>query len=361
MSKLLLLCGCLSFLLAENVLVYREEGRFGGWPANHGIWSWGNEILVGFSAAYFQAKPADRHQANSDRPEEARLARSHDGGKTWKIEAPAHLLAPGQPGEKPVPLTQAMDFTAPGFVMAIRFTSVHKGPSLLFYSTDKGHNWKGPFEFPLFNQLGIAARTDYVVNSRRDALVFLTAAKSNGREGRPICVRTKDGGLTWQFQSYIGPEPSGFAIMPTTVRLGPGRLLTSIRVKEGDTLNFQDTYVSEDDGANWKFLNRAADTGHHSGSGASLIKLKDGRLCLTYGYRAEPFGIRARISTDQGKTWGEEIRLRADGAAWDLGYTRSVQRPDGKIVTVYYFNDGPHNERFIEATIWDPPPTRPVQ
>ena len=29
-------------------------------------------------------------------------------------------------------------------------------------------------------------------------------------------------------------------------------------------------------------------------------------------------------------------------------------RPDGKVVTVYYFNDGPHNERFIEASIWDP-------
>jgi hypothetical protein len=29
-----------------------ETGRFGGWPANHGIWSWGDEILVGFSAGY---------------------------------------------------------------------------------------------------------------------------------------------------------------------------------------------------------------------------------------------------------------------------------------------------------------------
>jgi hypothetical protein len=31
-----------------------------------------------------------------------------------------------------------------------------------------------------------------------------------------------------------------------------------------------------------------------------------------------------------------------------------VVRPDGKIVTVYYFNDDVHNERFIEAVIWDP-------
>ena len=38
----------------KNVMVYKEPGRFGGWPANHGIWSWGNEIVVGFSAAYFK-------------------------------------------------------------------------------------------------------------------------------------------------------------------------------------------------------------------------------------------------------------------------------------------------------------------
>ncbi len=29
-----------------------------------------------------------------------------------------------------------------------------------------------------------------------------------------------------------------------------------------------------------------------------MIKLRDGRLCLTYGYRAAPFGIRARLSED---------------------------------------------------------------
>lgn len=39
----------------QNVIVYQEPGRFGGWPANHGIWSWGNEILVGFERAYYQS------------------------------------------------------------------------------------------------------------------------------------------------------------------------------------------------------------------------------------------------------------------------------------------------------------------
>lgn len=46
--------------------------------------------------------------------------------------------------------------------------------------------------------------------------------------------------------------------------------------------------------------------------------------------------------------------LREDGAAWDLGYTRTVQRRDGKLVTVYYFNTRVGAERFIAATTWAP-------
>lgn len=27
--------------------IFREPGRFGGWPANYGIWHWGDEIVGG--------------------------------------------------------------------------------------------------------------------------------------------------------------------------------------------------------------------------------------------------------------------------------------------------------------------------
>jgi hypothetical protein len=118
--------------------------------------------------------------------------------------------------------------------------------------------------------------------------------------------------------------------------------------------NWIETYRSLDNGQNWK-LDTAPAPDLGEGNPASLIRLADGRLCLTYGYRAPPFSIRARLSRDGGSTWGSEIILRGDGGGRDLGYPRSVQRPDGKIVTVYYFWDrktGP--ERYIAATIWDP-------
>ena len=350
--------------MLPHVVVYREPGRFGGWPANHGIWSWGNEILVGFSAGFHKNLGPDRHPIDHDKPEEHLLARSLDGGHTWTVERPASLAPPphqgmaGIPGiaagKEPVDCPGGIDFLHPDFALTVRMADNHVGPSWFYYSTNRGRTWNGPFRLPDFGQKGIAARTDYLVNGKGDALLFLTAAKSNGREGRPLCVRTTDGGKTWQFVSFLGPEPAGFAIMPASVRLSPARLLAAVRVKQ-EPRNWIDAYVSDDNGGTWRFLNQPApSTGGHSGNPPSLIRLRDGRLCLTYGYRSPPYGMRARLSRDNGATWGSEISLRDGAGAWDLGYPRTVQRPDGKIVTIYYFNDDQDKERFIAATIWDP-------
>src|SRR5947209_6837796 len=155
-NRLLLSCACIAVLEArepavvEHVKVYSEPGRFGGWPANHGIWSWGNEILVGFSAAWFKTTSPDRHPMDSTKPEEPRFARSLDGGQTWTIETPREILPPAQGGRQPVALETPMSFKQPGFAMTIRFLNNHTGPSLLWFTSDKGHTWKGPYTFPMF-------------------------------------------------------------------------------------------------------------------------------------------------------------------------------------------------------------------
>ena len=91
-----------------------------------------------------------------------------------------------------------------------------------------------------------------------------------------------------------------------------------------------------------------------NGNPPSMVNLNDGRLVVTYGFRSDPYGIRAKISKDEGKTWGDEVLLRKDGRNWDLGYTQTVQRTDGKLVTVYYYSTRENPEQFIAATIWDP-------
>jgi hypothetical protein len=355
----------------RHVLVYHVPGRFGGWPANHGIWCWGDEILVGFSAGYYKDLGPERHAIDREKPEEHLLARSRDGGATWSVENPATNggLLLGTPGMRhgtvpagyhepePADCPGAIDFTHPDFAMTCRMAGTNTGVSRFYYSYDRGRTWKGPFKLPLFGQPGIAARTDYVVNGRHDCLLFLTASKRNNREGRVICVRTRDGGKTWQLEGWIGPEPKGYAIMPSTVRLSGSSLLTTIRCRwDGDARrkSWIEAWSSADDGKTWSFLNEpVADTGE--GNPPHLLRLADGRLCLTYGVRAAPYRLCAKLSGDGGKTWGREVVLRDDGGNRDLGYPRSVQRPDGKVVTVYYFWDrktGP--ERYVAATIWYP-------
>ena len=109
----------------ERVKVYSEPGRFAGWPANHGIWSWGDEILVGFSRGYDKDNGADYH-IDPDRPEDFLLARSKDGGATWSIEEPEPpgalvgtrgmrhgAMPPGIAEERPSPLREPIDFAHP--------------------------------------------------------------------------------------------------------------------------------------------------------------------------------------------------------------------------------------------------------
>jgi len=337
---------------AKNVVVFQEQGRFGGWPANNGMWSWGNEMLVGFSLGYFK-NVEKGHAIDRDKPSLLRFARSLDGGETWKVETPTFLSADGKEPE-PVESPGGFDFTHADSAVALRMVSSSVGYSRFYYTSDRGKNWQGPYKLPSYDRTGIAARTDYIVNGKHDLTAFITAHKVNGKEGRVFSARTMDGGKTWKFVSWIGPEPNGFSIMPSSVRISETRILTTLRRKEGEQ-HWIDAWVTDDNGATWRFLNRpAASTGGSVGNPPTLIKLKDGRLSLIYGYRAAPFGIRGRLSGDNGLTWSEETVLRNDAGCWDLGYPRSVQRPDGKIVAVYYFNDAPDRERYIAATIWDP-------
>jgi hypothetical protein len=262
------------------------------------------------------------------------------------------------PGGKASQLTEPIDFLQPGFLMTFRMTDAQKGQSWFFYSYDRGKTWKGPVDFPTLDQKAIMARTDYVVNGKRDAMVFLTAAKAAGGEGRTFMAQTKDGGLHWKFVAWTAPDPGeGFTIMPSTVRLSKTDLVTTVRHEDSQRKgpNWIDAYVSNNDGKDWQYLSRPApDAGDHSGNPPSMVRLRDGRLAITYGHRSPPFEIRGRLSSDGGRTWSKEIVLRGDAGAWDIGYTRTVQRADGKLVTAYYWASQLMGERTIESTIWDP-------
>ena len=364
---------------AQHYVVYRQKGRYGGWPANYGIWPWGDEIVVAFTAGYLD--PQERgHKCDKSRPFTTMQARSLDGGETWEAtEMPCY--APGgkalSADEHQIPalqtateleqgnifrdLNESINFTHPGFAMMCARSGLHQGANSWFYfSTDRCHRWRGPFRLPDWGLPGIAARTDYLVSGPSRCMLFLTAAKSSGSEGRVFCARTTDGGRRFAFVSWIGPEPAGYSIMPSSVRLSDTHILTAVRRRKGrhtpSDRCWIELYRSNDNGESWTMGGEPVQNTGHAGNPPAMIRLLDGRLCLVYGYRDPPFGIRARLSEDDGESWGNEIILRDDGGDWDIGYPRAVQRPDGKVVAVYYFDDDPVGERYIAATVWEPDP-----
>ena len=361
----------------KHVKVYYEEGMFGGWPANHGVWNWGDEILVGFSKGQYKDLGPDRHNFDKENPELHVLARSLDGGETWTVEDPGaldgDLVVPDNgsyhglirkdiKAPEPIP-AQQINFTHPNLALTVRMTDHNGAESLIWHSYDRGKDWTGPFTLPNFGTPGIGARTDYIIDGKNECMLFLTAAKDNRKEGRVMCVKTTDGGINWKFVSWIGAEPDGFSIMPASVRISDTEILVTTRRREASR-RFIDAYLSKDNGATWSPLpNPVENCGQ--GNPPAMVKMKDGRICLIYGYRAleediknkrDKSEIRAKISADNGRTWSQDYVLRDDGSGKDLGYPRVVQRADGKIVALYYFMDkqtGP--ERYIAATIWDPP------
>ncbi|MBM1105843.1 exo-alpha-sialidase [Aurantibacter crassamenti] len=353
----------------QHEIVFAEDGKYAGWPANHGVWSWGDEILIGFVLADYNESTKGLHtyEIPSSRN---RYARSLDGGVTWKI-TDAYKIGQKAWGhdndivpEKavdPVVLTKPIkDFTNPEFLLTFLRHNNHDGPSHFYFSNNKGLSWEGAFKFPNVGLPGIANRTDYVVDGKQSLSVFVTTAKSNKREGRVALVRTTDGGLTWNLVSYITPEHEGFDIMPSSIRLSESELLTTIRSRMKNGLNLISSYKSNDNGKTWKRLkDPAPDTGR-GGSPPALTKLKDGRLALGYINRSE-YGSRVhvRFSDDNGESWSDEITLRSgEGANRDVGYPRIAQRADGKLILVYYWNntliEGSKPYRYIAATIFDP-------
>jgi len=361
----------------QHVTVYREAGRYAGWPANYGIWSWGDEIVVGFTVGH-HSNEGGFHARDRTKPFVAMQARSLDGGVSWEVSetpcktpfgrglsADEHVVVDPDTGTRHLESAAfetpdgTVDFTHPDFALMCARTGLTAGARSWYYtSTDRCRSWQGPYALPDFGTPGIAARTDYIVWGPRECSLFLTAAKRNGQEGHVFCARTADGGKSFALESWIGPEPKGFAIMPATVRLGDSEILVALRRREKDERtnfsgNFIDTYRSLDRGATWSFVDTPVKNTGNGGNPPTLTRLGDGRLCMTYGFRDAPYGMRAVVSEDGGKTWGPEIRLRSDGGNHDVGYPRTVARADGKLVTVYYYTDRADSERYIAATIWE--------
>lgn len=109
-------------------------------------------------------------------------------------------------------------------------------------------------------------------------------------------LRSRDGGKSWGDPTLIAKDynETALAVLPD------GRLAAALRSAHGQSVSI---CFSDDGGRTWTAPKRITNDNEHPGD---LVVLPDGQLVLTYGERNRPFGVRALISADGGKTWNSE-------------------------------------------------------
>lgn len=328
----------------KHISVFEEPGTYAGWPANHGAWQWGNELLVGF----IRGKHNIGGMHNVAGPLQKVLARSYNGGDTWLVETPNVDFE----CHKEYSLLLPQDTSA---IMRVCGRYDHGGEACsqfggFYSSTDRGKTWSMPTQFR-----GIALPSNHKNTSRTcvlDDLVFLSAAPT-GTFGADytLCVRRSDRGF--EFLSVVRAD-NARAVMPAAARID-NRIVVVLRRRGGTRTHgcWIDAVYSEDEGMTWSHPVHVMDTGIFNGNPPALIEL-DGMLYCAAGYRGEDFGqIKVYRSADRGDTWSCSHALR-EGAASDIGYPRLFKRDDGKLVCVYYWSEYFDEPQRIAATIFQP-------
>jgi hypothetical protein len=184
--------------------------------------------------------------------------------------------------------------------------------------------WSAPYRVPVNSPHGPVVAGGRLIYAGREL-----------HEGKRFGVcESMDDGVTWQWLAEIPARPgddSGQYHELHAVEAAPGRLIAQIR--NHNKSNERETLQSEsnDNGRAWSVPRPIGVWGLPS----HLLRLSDGRLLMTYGYRRAPMGNLARVSADQGRTWSEPIVISDDGHG-DLGYPSTVELADGELLTLWY-------------------------
>jgi Neuraminidase (sialidase) len=195
-------------------------------------------------------------------------------------------------------------------------------------SEDQGKTWLEP------SRTKVTAPHGPISLANGD-LLYIGTSIENGKP-RILAERSADDGKTWKVQAEI-PQHEDFTVglsEPHVVQLRSGKIIAMVRNEPKDRDKcFLLQSESTDGGKTWSKMRSTGIWGYPP----HVIQLKNDWLLVVYGVRRAPFGERACISKDGGKTWdiaNEVNLLNADSQ--DLGYPSSVQLDDGSILTAFY-------------------------
>ena len=287
-----------------------------------------------------------------------RLFRSTDGGQTWTSQ--------------PLPMTEwgrLLAFTTLSddtLLLAVSGLDRLLAPHINVYrSTDRGDTWHGPARISAAPYRDIGGGFVSMTQLTSGTVLLPVSRRTDdagGHRSQDLIFRSTDGGETWG-----DPQPTfDYVGEAHVIQLHSGKALGAFRLQrsvlENDPADFVEKWSrgagqggssgSTPEGPLFKrvFIGRSGDGGRNwtglrpleTEDGTSvlefgechgqLLQVPDGRVVLVHDrrYPYECSEIRARISHDDGLTWGSEVYHLTDG----MGYPASVVLEDGTIVTV---------------------------
>ncbi|MBM3726569.1 MAG: exo-alpha-sialidase [Acidobacteria bacterium] len=209
-------------------------------------------------------------------------------------------------------------------------------------STDGGVNWSAPFRVPVNSPHGPIA-----VKGGR---LLYPGKRLWDKETHVGVAESRDDGATWRWLAGIPTRPGdSFEQYHELhgVEAANGKLVVHIRnhnpANERETLQTE----SADGGKTWSVPRAIGVWGLPS----HLLRLRDGRLLMSYSHRRAPRGNQVRVSSDHGATWSEPLLLSTDGTG-DLGYPSTVELADGTLLTIWYEKQNGPDGAILRQARW---------
>lgn len=275
------------------------------------------------------------------------IYRSQDDGLTWQ------RVADGPLGKEPTLLALAS-----GDLILLTEDLERRGNEFrIFRSTDGGRTWS-ECHMP---GIGNVTTTRAIYQSASGEVhLFVSGGKWGAKTGRRTqawIFKTADNGVTWSQAADVSTwdSPQPFFCEASVLPLSHDHLLLAVRVpgdfpsREGAPADMPDVLASDtfvDEAWNRMLMMESKDGGHtwsepwpileRGDVHAHLVRLRDGRILVTYACYHLPWSVKAAFSEDGGKTFDTESPVLLSNSLWNaVGWATSIQLEDDSIITCY--------------------------
>lgn len=206
-------------------------------------------------------------------------------------------------------------------------------------SSDNGKSWKRQtLDIPPLAVLMNHNASAYLRTSKNVRLFSVYGKTKKDDLDTPFLMRSNDDGKTWQFSKMFADMPKNIGFNEAAlVETSQGKIIALLR-PDPDSNGYLYSSVSIDRGTTWSLPHKTSIWGYP----ANTIRLKDGRIFCSYGYRKDPMGIRGGIlNNEYTGLIGNEIIIRDDAKVHPahVGYPMAVEVSDSKVVVVYYITN----------------------